>query len=344
MTIDMNKLLVICGPTATGKTKLALELAKEFDGELISCDSRQVYIGMDIGTGKDLQEKIQDSLRQDARQARSTIHEKFKDKDYALCPYIVDGIPLWMYDVVYPNEEFSVSHYKMLATSVINNIYKRGKLPMLVGGTGLYIKSITEGFDTIDIPRNDQLRKELSQKSTQELQNVLKEKSPSVYALLNNSDQNNPRRLIRRIEVITATPGVKKTLRQKYDTYTIGLTTPPEELVKRISVRVNDRVKKGIVDEVALLVKNGHSFDLPSMNTFGYKEWKNYGDQPTASNKQQAIDSWIHDEIVYAKKQLVWFKKQASINWFDSSESSTHRQINEQVKLWYNSREYAKDN
>ena len=150
----MGKILIVCGPTATGKTALASQLAKKFDGELISADSRQVYRGMDVVTGKD---------RPD--------------------------VPIWLYDVVNPDEEFSVSHWIKLARRAINDISKRGKLPIIVGGTGLYIHALLHPLETITIPPDRALREQLQEQSVKELQQMLTRGS------MNNSDWNNPRRL-----------------------------------------------------------------------------------------------------------------------------------------------------
>ena len=328
----MNKLLVITGPTATGKTKLALELAKEFNGELVSADSRQIYRGMDIGTGKDLHDKkVIDSF---------IFHSRFHGA-IDLLAYDINGIPIWMYDVISLDEEFSISHYKTFAKPIIRRIHEKGKLPILVGGTGLYIKTLLEGIQTIDVPRNEQLRKGLETKSVAELQNILGKHSQETLEQMNNSDRNNPRRLIRKIEIVYSTPGVAPLAspgveRSRYDSLVVCLTLPSEELQKRIEIRVNHRIDQGIIEEIQTLLKKGYSFDLPSLNTFGYKEWKNYIEHPTEENKIKAIADWTRDEIQYAKKQMTWFRKQKNITWFDISRSTFLSDIRENVTVWYN--------
>ena len=171
MNSETTKLLVICGPTATGKTALALHLSKVFsskgrpssgwDGEVLSADSRQVYKMMDIGTGKDLPKNV--------RYKMSDIRYKNKPIGY----YILSGVKIWGHDLVDPKEEFSVSHFVTIANNISQAISDRGKLPILVGGTGLYIKGVVDGIPTINIPRNIKLRKELEKKEASELYDMV---------------------------------------------------------------------------------------------------------------------------------------------------------------------------
>ena len=180
----MNKLLVICGPTATGKTSLGILLAKKVDGEIISADSRQVYIGMDLGTGKDLPK-----------------NSEFKIQNSKIGYYLFDKIPVWMIDIVKPNQEFSAADFVGLASKVINDINSRNKLSIIVGGTGFYIKALIDGVDTLGIPPDWELRKQLGLKSTAELFEMLSRINSEKSASMNSSDKQNPRRLIRAIEV-----------------------------------------------------------------------------------------------------------------------------------------------
>ena len=246
----MDKLLVICGPTATGKTALATALAKKLNGELISADSRQVYRGMDLVTGKD---------RPD--------------------------VPIWLYDVVNPDEEFSVSQWVKLTRSAIIDIKKRKKLPIIVGGTGLYIKALFDPFDTIDIPPNKALRKKLSAVSVAELQ------AQTTRGRMNNSDWNNPRRLIRKIEIETSHVTTHKKP-HVFHAVVIGLTAPLPILDARIDARFNKRLQQGMQKEIDALVKK-YDKNLPSMSAIGL------------------------NEHAYARRQLTWFTKQKDIHWFD---------------------------
>src|SRR3989344_251789 len=231
------KILVICGPTATGKTTLAASLAKKLNGELISADSRQVYRGRDLET----------------------------NKERPASPAGGPDVPIWLYDVVEPGEEFSVSHWVKLARSAISDIQKRGKLPIVVGGTGLYIKALLRPFETINIPPDKELREK--KLSVKELQKMIPRGD------MNWSDWNNPRRLIRRIET-----SKHKGLRGvSLKALIIGLTAPLPVLYKRIDEGLERRLRSG-------------------MRVTGVNE--------------RAI----------ARRQLVWFKKQKNIHWFDISQ------------------------
>ena len=187
----MDKLLIICGPTATGKTDLAIRLAKKFGGEVISADSRQVYKGMNIGTGKDISNfKFQ-------------IDFKFQISNFKFKVgyYQVDGIKIWLYDIVKPDYQFNVADYKECADLVTFDILNRGKLPILVGGTGLYIKAVVSGIETLGVPSDWKLRERLLHCSIASLLEQLKKLDPDRWEEMNESDRNNPRRLVRAIEI-----------------------------------------------------------------------------------------------------------------------------------------------
>lgn len=279
-----NKILVICGPTATGKTSLGISLAKKFNGEIISADSRQVYKGMDIGTGKEFS----------------------------------DDVVIWGYDLVDPKEEFSVSQFAKFAKNKITDIQKRGKLPIVVGGTGFYIKSITDGIETIDIPQNKNLRANFNNKNAGELFETLSEIDPLKSASLNFSDKNNPRRLIRAIEVAQYNidhPKINKKIMNNNEFIQIGLSATNEELGKRIEERVKQRVEKGMKDEIKKLLDGGVDWSMQSMQALGYRQYRDYfeGEVP----EEVLIDEWRREEIKYAKRQMTWFKKNKKINWFN---------------------------
>lgn len=280
-----NKILVICGPTATGKTALGIHLAKKFNGEIISADSRQVYKRMDIGTGKEWS----------------------------------DEIPIWGYDLVDPKEEFSVSHFLTFAKEKIEDIINRGKLPIVVGGTGFYIKAIIDGIPTIDIPQNKSLRKILQTKNTDELFEMLSGVDALKSASLNSSDKRNPRRLIRAIEVAQyeidrPSLRLRSTSHLENKFIQIGLTMTMDKFAKRIEERVKQRIDMGMVTEVKKLLESGVVWDMQSMNTLGYKQYRDYfeGDVP----EEVVIDEWVREEIKYVKRQITWFKKDRRISWF----------------------------
>ena len=282
----MKKILIICGPTATGKTKLAASLAKKFSGEIISADSRQVYQGMDIVTGKD------------------------KPK----------GVKIHGLDLVKPDEEFSVAHFVKYAHSLINQI----RFPIIVGGTGLYLDSLINPPKTLSVKPNWELRKKLEIKSIRELQNQLKKLDPHRWRSMNRSDQQNPRRLIRAIEVNLQGQSLQlpseRTDLNKFDVLWIGLTAKKEILDQLIVKRVKARVKAGAVKEWQKL-KIKYKQNLPSMSGIGYRELPD-------------INRWIKAEQQYSRRQLTWFKKNANIHWFDITQAFQFPVVN-LVKAWY---------
>ncbi len=269
----MTKILIICGPTATGKTALAARLAKKFKGELISADSRQIYQSMNIVTGKDRPKGV-----------------------------IIHGL-----DLVKPDENFSVAHFVAHARTLINQIIKRKKLPILVGGTGLYINSLINPPKTLSIKPNWQLRKKLEKKTIKQLQQQLKKINQDKWQSMNHSDQLNPRRLIRAIEValqgVSSQASAKRLLNGKYDCLWIGLTADKKTLDRRIAQRVKARVKAGAFQEWENLKKKYPS-DLPSMSGIGYRQLPD-------------IAAWTRAEQQYTRRQLTWFKKNKQIKWFD---------------------------
>lgn len=302
----MKKLLIISGPTATGKTNLALALAKKFDGELVSADSRQVYKGLDILTGKDFPE---------------------------------DGTPIWMYDVVEQNEPFSVALYQKLARAVIDEIVKRGKLPILVGGTGLYISAVMSPIDTASVPQNLTLRKTLSKQTVSELQKHLESVGQDKWGTMNVSDRNNPRRLTRAIEVATWNKNHNKIKVRKaplYDVQMIGLTGSHELLRDNIKKRVRARFGQGVVDEVKHLEKSKNDHALPAATSLGLTVVRRY--IAGEIEEEEAISLWTAQEYRYAKRQMTWFKKQMNIHWFDAGDKQLLRKVEALVTPWYTCR------
>jgi tRNA dimethylallyltransferase len=211
------KILVVLGPTATGKSGLGVQIAKKFDGEIISADSRQVYIGLDIGTGKITKKEMQ-------------------------------GIPHHLLDVRLPNEEFDIVQFKKLAEEKIEEILDRGKLPIIVGGTGFYIQAIVDGLVLPEVPPNKKLREELQKKSLDELFEKLKKLDSKRKSTLVN--QSNKRYVIRAIEIATVlgrVPELKKD--PKYDALQIGLDVEKEELKEKIHNRLVERIDAGMIEE-----------------------------------------------------------------------------------------------
>lgn len=321
----MDKILVICGPTATGKTKLALELAKKFNGEIISADSRQVYQGMDIGTGKD--------LPQGSQYQGSSI--KYNDKKLGFWKTATGGA-IWLLDVVRPDCQFTVADYIRCAHLVREDILKRGKLPILVGGGGLYIKSFLDGLGTLGIGPDREFRQRLEKVSLKTLQDRLKKINPGKWETMNESDKKNPRRLIRALEIAKHKTPIKLDNKlQKLDSLLIGLTAPHKFLYAQIDRRVIAREKQGLEREIRDLLKRGLSWTNSVLGTtLGYREWQPYfaGEM----TKKEVIIKWQLAEHGYARRQLTWLKKEKRIKWFAITCPNFSRQIEKTVSSWYN--------
>lgn len=317
----INKLLVICGQTGTGKTSLAFYLADILGGELVSADSRQVFKRLDIGTGKDLLKG-----------------SKYDRRGF----YDVGGIKIWGYDLVNPRQEFSLGKYLKFAQRAIKDIANDKKLPILVGGTGLYIKGVVDGIPTAFVPRNAALRKNLEDKNPEALFEILAQLDPIKAGSLNQSDKLNPRRLIRGIEI--ASWNLEKTHRpvrftlfkEVKDTLFIGLTAPKEVISARIDKRVAQRIKQGLEGEIKKLLVLGVGWGRQSMSSLGYRQWKDYF--LGTKTKKAVIEEWQNEEKRYAKRQLTWFKKDKRIRWFDISKKDYVKNVEKLIKKWYDTK------
>lgn len=315
----MNKLLVILGPTATGKTDLALYLAKKLGGELIACDSRQVYQGLDIGTGK-----LPGSGKWEVRRGRKK--------------WEVGGVKIWMYDVVSLKKQYTVADFVNDANIVLENIYKKNKLPILIGGTGLYIKAIVEGLSSLQTPLDKKLRKKLINLSLRKLQDKLIKIDSKKWEVMNNSDRNNPRRIIRAIELATnlklKTENLKMKLKSKnFSILKIGLTTQREILYEKINKRVYRWVKDGIIDEVINLRKTGISKERFQKLGLEYAVIVQYLEGRITY--EQMIEKMRIKVRQYAKRQMTWFKKEEKVNWFDIIDKQFPANVEKKVAKWY---------
>lgn len=314
-----TKLLVVCGPTGVGKTSLGIHLAKKFRGEIVSADSRQVYKKLDLGTGKDLENAT-------------------KVKDW----WEIEGVPLYLVDVAEPDEQFSVAKYTALALSIIGDIAKQDKLPILLGGTGLYLSAIVDGIDTLGISPNEELRKQYQNKTAEELLMILARLDPELANSLNKSEQYNKRRLIRRIEIAQTGGKANQKKQQRYDSLWIGVTCKPETLRERIEKRIDQWVKEGAEDEVRTLLEQGISWESQSMSALGYRQWQDYfeGD----ATREEVITRWKNEEYQYAKRQLTWFKKDPKILWFDIESPEWRQKVDKAVADWYHGSISAQSN
>lgn len=312
----MGNLLVIVGPTAIGKTDVAIGLAKRFAAEVISCDSRQVYKGMDIGTGK------MPGLR-----VKYSKHDGY---------WMVDGVAIWMLDVAPPAGEFSVRDYIIQARGVIRNLWKEGKKVIVVGGTGYYLKGLLEGIGNLSVGYDPKLRKELEGKSILRLQKLLGSDYPDAWARMNPSDRQNRRRLVRAVEVAEGkkSKGGDETRSMVAEVLKIGLRAPREVLNKRIDERVDKRLDLGMVEEAEYLHGQGLSFER--MEGFGLEYRylaKLLKGEVTGQEMERELKIKIHQ---YAKRQMTWFRKDGDISWFDVTDKGWFGKLESKVRDWYN--------
>lgn len=315
----MEKILVILGPTSTSKTDLALQLANKFQGELVSVDSRQVYKKLDIGTGKMPDKKV-------AIQ---------RSKGF----WIMDGVKIWMYDVTDPKKQYTVFNYIKDASRIISDICKRKKLPIMVGGTGFYLKALLEGLPNLAVPVDQKLRRELNNLGVKQLQQKLQEISPDKWNSLNESDMQNPRRLVRAIEIIQSS-NVKvqmsklKLRFQNYNVLKIGLTAPRGILYRRIDERITSRINQGMVDEAKNLHKNGLSFKRMKKLGLEYGILADFLQGRIAALDEliKIMQGKIHG---FARRQITWFKKEKGVKWFDITSQNYLDKVEELVSEWY---------
>ncbi len=282
------KLIIILGQTATGKSDFAVQVAKEIGGEVISADSRQVYKGLDLGTGK------------------ITTRE-------------MKGIPHHMLDVVSPKKVFTVQDFKTKAEKIIKQIEKKNKIPIICGGTGFYIDALLSGQVLPEVPPNKKLRVTLAKKSKEELFKILhkldKERAKTI-------DKDNPVRLIRAIEIATTlgkVPSLGTSPTGTYDVLYIGLTLPNEILKKNICTRLLSRIKKGMIKEVKDLHEK-QKISWKRMDKLGleYRYCARYLQRKIS--RQEMIENLYTEIWHYAKRQKTWFKRNEKILWINPKE------------------------
>lgn len=318
-----RKLLVILGPTSTGKTDLALNLAKKLNGELISADSRQVYKYLDIGTGK---MPNQESRIKNKVLRRSNF-------------WVINGVKVWMYDVITPLERFNLHEYIIKAKDYISKISDSGKFPILVGGTGLYIRSLLAGVSDFGTDKNQNLRKKLESLDIDEIRDKIKHIDPDILKKLNNSEINNKRRLIRLFEKLTGSEGEKKSftgLSEDFDILKIGLQVQREVLNQRIKERVVKRIKLGMIDE---------SKQLINKKILGFERMEELGLEYRYIAKFLKKEIKTQEELVevlsvkisqFAKRQETWFKREKEVVWFDIAAPNYIKKVETLVLNWYN--------
>ena len=288
-----NKLVVIIGPTAGGKTTWSLQLAKEFNGEVVNCDSRQIYKYMNVGTAKE------------PGKWKSVGGRRYYD---------VDGVPHYLIDFLNPNEDFSVAEFQRRAKRRIKEIQSRGKVPFMVGGTGLYVKSVVDNMNIPKVKANQNLRESLETKNKEELWELLGRMDPGALRVV---DPNNKRRIIRALEVciLTGKPfSQQRTLNEPiFDALQIGIHVPRKDLYFRINRRIDHMIENGLLDEIKDLIKRGYDWSHPGMSGIGYRQMGSYirGEK----NLNEAMEILKKDTRHYSRRQETWFKRDKRIKW-----------------------------
>lgn len=304
----MNKIIAVAGPTAVGKTAFAIKLAKAFDGEIVSCDSMQLYKFMDIGSAKPTKEEMEQAAHH-------------------------------LVDIIDPREAFSVARYQKLAKAAIRDIFSRGKVPIISGGTGLYLNSLLYEMDFSSSPADtdyrDSLMETAKKQGSQVLHDMLGSLDPEAASMIH---PNNTKKIVRALERIRDGEGQIRPFRdihletKDYDTVLIGLTRNRAELYERINKRVDALVEKGLFEEVARLEGMGLTIDDISMKGIGYKEVMQYFSG--LYTREEAIDIIKKNTRHYAKKQLTWFRRYDKMSWYNISDFDDEDHAAEVIISW----------
>jgi tRNA dimethylallyltransferase len=292
---EYKNVIVIIGPTASGKTTLSIELAKRIYGEIISCDSMIIYKDMNIGTAKPTKEEMQ-------------------------------GIRHYMIDIIEPNKEYSVAKYRKQAEDCIETILSKGKIPIIVGGTGLYYTALTEGIKFQESEVDWEYRKELQKEAKENGLYRLYERLKSIDEIaVGKIHPNDEKRIVRALEVykttgynITYHNEMSKKEGVKYNYIVFGINIDRDILYDRINKRVDVMIKSGLITEVEQILKKYNNFPT-SMQGLGYKEVKQYIDGHIS--KEEMIETLKIETRRYAKRQMTWFKRYENINWLDKNNS-----------------------
>ncbi len=278
------KILVILGPTASGKSALAVKLARRLNGEIISADSRQVYRGLDIGSGKITRAEMK-------------------------------GVPHHLLDIADPKKIFTVDLFGKLAHAAIADILSRGKLPIVCGGTAFYIQAIVDSPLLPDVQPDPKLRARLAKKPAAELHRMLAAKDPARAKML---DPRNPVRLIRALEIVATLGSVAPLVKnQRYEAIQIGMAVDPEILRKKIAARLRDRLRKGMVAEARRLHEKGLSWKRMEMLGLEYRSLARFLQRKIT--RQELIEGLEADSWNYVRRQLQWWRKDARIAWIRPS-------------------------
>lgn len=282
--------IVVCGPTASGKTAISLKIAEEFNGEIISADSAQVYRYMDIGTDK------------------VSLAERKKVKHYLV-------------DVREPYQQFTVADFKREAMWAIGDMQRRGRLPIICGGTGLYINAVTQDYNLADAPPNQKIREELQseyeKKGKDHLYKMLMDLDPATAAKIH---PNNVRYVARALEIVLQTkrPIQPRKGKSPYNVFKVAVRWPREVLYERIERRIDEQIEEGLLNEIKSLLAEGYTEDMPAMCALGYKEYFPYlrGEKALEECKENLKQNTRN----FAKRQMTWFRKEEDIYWIEPEE------------------------
>lgn len=286
-----KKLAVIVGPTASGKSSLALMLEQKLNGEIVSADARQVYQGMDIGTAKV-------TLRHPEKYGSAGRRE--------------EPVPQHLVDIRNPNEPYTVADFQRDAITVIHDIHARGKLPILVGGTGLYVNAVVDNLVIPNVEANPNLRKQFERKNTDQLFEILRNRDPRAAATI---DPHNKRRIIRVLEIIKTTGTLDRTKGAPlFDTMLIGITLPREELYRRINARVDTMMQSGFLDEVRTLLQK-YPASVKAFDAIGYRELIAWIANGETEPLEQVVTKIKSATRAYARRQLTWWRRDKRIHW-----------------------------
>lgn len=303
----LPRIVCVVGATSSGKTALSLRLAREIHGEIINADSRQIYKDIGIGTGKP-------EGKRGTSQGRRA--------------FLVEGIPHYLMDVLDPRQSFTVVEWRDKALRAMKSIVKRGKIPILVGGTGLYIASLVDNFAFPRVEPNAALRTAFEAKPLHELVHLLLKLDPAAAQVV---DLKNPRRVIRALEVATFTgkpfTAQKRRGNPLVESFQVGIAWTREQIYERVNAEIDQMIARGWVEEIRSALAKGIPEDAPAMTSIGYREFVEY--IKGKRTLEQAVEAAKRAVRQYAKRQYTWFKRDSRIYWAANEEEAVR-----QVKKW----------
>lgn len=322
--IKEQKIIVIVGPTASGKSDLGIKLAEKYNGEIISADSRQVYRGMNLGTGKVLRDKT-----------LPVPNAKFKYQNEKLTNgnFYSRGIRHHLIDVASPKKQFTAEDFKRLGEKAIKEITAKGKVPIIIGGTGFYIDILLGRMQTAQVPPNPKLRKKLEKQSTEQLYQQLTTLDPIRAQTI---DRHNKRRLIRALEIVLTTgkPISNAVVNGKYNVLWLGMSRDKKELAQKITKRLDARLKQSMIKEVENLHKHGVSWKRLDDLGLEYRwvsRWliqkskikmQSYNAKLKNFKNSEYYERLLTDIIKYSKRQMTWFRKNEEIKWIKDNKTA----------------------